>query len=140
MEVHFVYLIRNTQGLAAACASSNRPLLVIGAFIDAGGNSDRELQRLFPPGLPKTTTDPPVVVPNVDLRALIPSGSPTWRYEGGLTAPADDCPNFTPLSTQAVTGDFPESVHWFTYDKKLQLPRSLLDRLTLSCLKETRAA
>lgn len=127
MEAHFVHLIRNSQGAAAACASSNRPLLVIGVFIDAG-NSDRELQRLFPSNLPKITTDPPVDVFNVDLRALVPAGNPTWRYEGGLTAPANDCPNFTPLSTQAVTGNFPEAVHWYVYDKKMHLPRSLIDR------------
>src|SRR5260370_20902033 len=82
MEIHIVHLIHDSQGNdAAACASSNRPLLVFGVFIDAG-NSDKELQRLFPPGLPKVNTDPPVDVSNVDLRALLPSGSPTWRYEG----------------------------------------------------------
>jgi carbonic anhydrase len=128
MEIHFVHLIRNSQGPAAACASSNRPLLVIGAFIEAAGNSDTELQRLFPAGLPKNTTDPAVEVPNVDLRALLPSGSPIWQYDGGLTAPANDCPNFPPLSTQAVTGDFPEAVHWFLYDKALHLPQISLDR------------
>jgi carbonic anhydrase len=130
MEIHFVHLIRNGQDLAGRCASSNRPLLVIGAFINAGGNSDTELQRLFPPGLPKNSTEPAVNVANVDLRALLPSGSPTWQYAGGLTAPADDCPNFAPLSTQAVTGDFPEAVQWFVYDKSLQLPRNLIDRFT----------
>jgi carbonic anhydrase len=127
MEIHFVHLIRNSQGPAAACASSNRPLLVIGVFIDAG-NSDTELQRLFPPGLPKINTDPQVNVSSVDLRALVPTGSPSWRYEGGLTAPANDCPGFKPLSTQAVTGDFPEAVHWYIYDKTMHLPRSLIDR------------
>jgi carbonic anhydrase len=128
MEVHFVHLIHNSQGSAAACLSSNRPLVVIGAFINASGNSNSELQRLFPPGLPQTNLDPAVNVPNVDLRALVPSGNPTWEYEGGLTAPANDCPNFAPLSTQAVTGDFPEAVQWFIYSKDLQLPRSLIDR------------
>jgi len=102
MEIHFVHLIHD-----GGCASGKRPLFVIGVFIDAGGNSDRELQRLFPPGLPKKNTDDPVTVPGVDLRALLPAGSPTWRYDGGLTAPASDCPQFKPLSTQAVTGDFP---------------------------------
>ncbi len=126
MEIHFVHLIRNSQGGAAACASSNRPLLVIGVFIDSG-NSDRELQRLFPPDLPKRTGSA-VDVFGVDLRALIPAGGPTWSYEGGLTAPANDCPGFQPLSTQAVTGDFPEAVHWYVYDKKMHLPRNLIDR------------
>src|SRR4051794_40639533 len=106
MEIHFVHLIRNTDGAAAACASSNRPLVVVGVFVDTG-NSDAELQRLFLVDLPRTTTDRAVEVFKVDLRALLPAGSPTWRYEGGLTAPAKDCPNFTPLSTQAVTGEFP---------------------------------
>jgi carbonic anhydrase len=128
MEIHLVHLIRNGQDLAGRCASSNRPLLVIGAFINAGGNSDTELQRLFPPGLPQNSTEPAVNVPNVDLRALIPSGNPTWQYAGGLTAPADDCPNFAPLSTQAVTGNFPEAVQWFIYSKSLQLPRSSINR------------
>ena len=96
-------------------------------FIEAG-NADRQLQRLFPANLPKMTTDPPVDVFNVDLRALAPAGSPTWRYDGGLTAPANDCPNFTPVSTQAVTGNFPEAVHWYIYDKKMHLPRTLIDR------------
>jgi carbonic anhydrase len=68
MEVHLVHLIRS-QGPEAACASSNRPLVVIGVFIDAAGNSDRELQRLFPPGLPRNSTDPYVNVPSVDLHA-----------------------------------------------------------------------
>jgi carbonic anhydrase len=131
MEVHFVHLIRNGQDLAGRCASSNRPLLVIGAFINAGGNSDPELERLFPPGLPKNSTEPAVSVPNVDLRALLPSGSPMWQYAGGLTAPADDCPNFAPLSTQAVTGDFPEAVQWFIYDNSLRLPRDLIDRFSV---------
>lgn len=130
MEVHFVHLIRNGQDLAGRCASNNRPLVVIGAFINAGGNSDTELQRLFPPGLPKTSMDPDVDVPNVDLRALVPSGSPAWQYAGGLTAPASDCPNFASLSTQAVTGNFPEVVQWFIYDKSLQLPKSLVDRFS----------
>ena len=130
MEVHFVHLIHNSDGKKAACESMKRPLVVIGAFIDAGGNANPELQRLFPPGLPKNSTDPVVDVPNVDLRALVPSGSPTWQYAGGLTAPADDCPNFAPLSTQAVTGNFPEAVQWFIYDKSLQLPRSLIDRFS----------
>jgi carbonic anhydrase len=71
-----------------------------------------------------------VDVPNVDLLALVPSGSPAWQYAGGLTAPADDCPNFAPLSTQAVTGNFPEAVQWFIYDKSLRLPRSLIDRFS----------
>lgn len=128
MELHLVHLIRNSGGLPAACASSTRPLLVVGVFIDAAGNSDRELQRLFPPDLPKSTTDPAVDVFGIDLRALVPAGSPTWRYDGGLTAPATDCPGFEPLSTQAVTGDFPEAVHWYIYDKKLHLPQNLIDR------------
>jgi carbonic anhydrase len=130
MEVHFVHLIRNGQDLAGRCTSSSRPLVVIGAFINAGGNSDTELQQLFPPGLPKTSKDPDVDVPNVDLRALVPSGSPSWQYAGGLTAPASDCPNFGSLSTQAVTGNFPEVVQWFIYDKSLQLPKSLVDRFS----------
>jgi carbonic anhydrase len=129
MEVHFVHLIRDSSP-AAACQSSQRPLLVIGAFINAGGNSNPELQKLFPLGLPTTKFDGTVVVPNVDLRALVPSGSPTWEYEGGLTAPAGDCPNFAPVSTQAVTGDFPEAVQWFIYSKQLQLPKSLIDRFS----------
>jgi carbonic anhydrase len=131
MEVHLVHLIRNSQSPEAACASSNRPLVVIGVFIDAAGNSDRELQRLFPPGLPRNSTDPYVNVPSVDLqRALVPAGNPSWRYEGGLTAPANDCLGFKPVSTQAVTGDFPEAVHWFIYDKTMHLPRSLIDRFS----------
>jgi carbonic anhydrase len=130
MEVHLVHLIRNSGGVPAACSSSNRPLLVIGVFIDAAGNSDTELQRLFPPNLPKSTTDPAVEVFNVDLRALVPAGSPTWRYDGALTAPAKDCPDFKPLSTQAVTGDFPEAVHWYIYDKSMHLPQNLIDRFS----------
>jgi len=47
-----------------------------------------------------------------------------------LTAPANDCPGFKPLSTQAVTRDFPEAVHWYIYDKKMHLPRSLIDRFS----------
>ena len=128
MEVHFVHLIRNSQGADAACASGKRPLLVIGAFIDAGGNSNPELQRFFPANLPPNSTVDPIAVQNVDLRALVPSGSPTWEYAGGLTAPADDCKNFAPLSDQAVTGDFPEAVQWFIYSKSLHLPQSLIDR------------
>jgi carbonic anhydrase len=130
MEVHFVHLIRNGEDLAGRCASSKRPLVVIGAFINAGGNSDTELQRLFPAGLPKTSEDPAVNVSNVDLRALVPPGSPSWQYAGGLTAPANDCPNFEAVSTQAVTGDFPEAVEWFLYDKSLQLPKNLVDRFS----------
>jgi carbonic anhydrase len=128
MEVHFVHLIHNSDGKKAACESMKRPLVVIGAFIDAGGNANPELQRLFPPGLPKNSDDPKVFIPNVDLRALVPSGSPTWEYDGSLTAPAGDCPNFTLLSDQAVTGDFPEAVRFFIYSKKLHLPQRLIDR------------
>ena len=131
MEVHFVHLIHNSQGAGAACASGPRPLVVIGAFINAGGNSNTELQKLFPPGLPTTSFDGAVVVNNVDLDALLPSGSPDWEYEGGLTAPADDCKNvWTALSTQAVTGDFPEAVQWFIYSKQLQLPKIFVDRFS----------
>ena len=130
MEVHFVHLIHNDQGAPAACVSSQRPLVVIGAFINAGGNSNTELQKLFPQGLPATKFDGTVTIPTVDLRALIPSGGPAWEYEGGLTAPAGDCPNFEPISTQAVTGDFPEAVRWFIYSKALQLPQSLINRFS----------
>ena len=128
MEIHVVHLIHDNQGGAAACATSNRPLVVLGALIDPG-SSDKELQRLFPAGLPRTNTDPPAEISNVDLRAaLLPSGNPIWHYDGGLTAPANDCPAFEPLSTQAVTGNFPEAVHWYLYDKKLHLPQDLIDR------------
>jgi carbonic anhydrase len=130
MEVHFVHLIHTSQGVNAACASGSRPLLVIGVFINAGGNSNTELQKLFEPDLPTTSFAGKVDVPGVDLRSLVPSGSPTWEYEGGLTAPADDCSNFAPLSTQAVTGNFPEVVHWFLYSKELQLPKSLVERFS----------
>jgi carbonic anhydrase len=27
-----------------------------------------------------------------------------------------------------VTGDFSEAVHWYLYDKKMHLPRNLIDR------------
>jgi carbonic anhydrase len=128
MEVHFVHLIHNSEGAEAACVSGPRPLLVIGAFISAGGSPNTELERLFPLGLPQNSFGGKVDVPNVNLRALVPSGNPNWEYEGGLTAPADDCDNFAPLSTQAVTGDFPEAVRWFIYSKVLQLPQSLIDR------------
>lgn len=130
MEVHFVHLIHNSAGKDAACASSQRPPLVIGAFINAGGNSNTELQKLFPPDLPKTSFDGPAPVPAVDLSALVPSGSPDWEYEGGLTAPSNDCINFSPVGTQAVTGDFPEAVQWFIYSKQLQLPKTLMDRFS----------
>jgi len=128
MEVHFVHLIHINGDSSAACASSPRPLLVIGAFIDPG-NSDTELQRMFPVNVPRSIGTE-VDVHNVDLRALVPAGSPTWRYDGGLTAPAKDCTTFTSLSTQAVTGDFPEAVHWYIYDQKLHLPQNLLDRFS----------
>src|SRR5215471_5367696 len=125
MEVHFVHLAHN-----GGCASSTRPLVVLGAFINAGGNSNTELQKLFPPGLP-TISGTTVPVSSVDLRALVPPGSPDWAYDGGLTAPADDCGTlWQTLSTQAVTGGFPEAVHWFIYSKALQLPKNLVDRFS----------
>ena len=119
MEVHFVHL--SAQG-----CSTGRPIVVLGALIEQGG-ANRELQKLFPVGLP-THSGTAVNVSNLDLDALLPKGQPTWRYEGSLTAPSNACPSFAPLSTQLVTGEFPEAVHWFLYGESLQLPKRLIDR------------
>ena len=122
MEMHFVHLAH-----IGGCAASARPLVVLGVFIEDGG-VDRELQRLFPEGLPESKNDPAVDVFNVNLDALLPRKQATWRYEGGLTAPSNACPSFSPVSTQLVTGEFPEAVHWFVYNDSLRLPKRIIER------------
>jgi len=122
MEVHFVH-INHDHG----CSAGERPLLVIGAFINApnapnaqgasarAAGGGHELDRLFEGELPRSKSDPAAFVDRVNLAALLPAGAPEMRYEGGLTAPSNACPSFAPLSTQLVTGEFPEAVHWFLY-------------------------
>lgn len=129
MEVHFVHLIHNSAGKDAACASSQRPLLVIGAFINAGGNSNTELQKLFPPDLPKSSFGPGAR-PRRRPECLGSFREPGLGIRRRLDGPSNDCVNFSPVSTQAVTGDFPEAVQWFIYSKQLQLPKSLMDRFS----------
>ena len=130
MEVHFVH-IDHDHG-----CDEERPLVVVGALITGavgssnggsrllsvrGDAGNHELSRLFEENLPHDKYDTPVVVNGVNLAALLPTGSPDWRYEGGLTAPSNACGSFEPLSTQLVTGELPEAVHWFVYKQVVPL-------------------
>ena len=134
MEVHFVHIEHGLTGCAGAF--EGRPLLVVGALITGavgssnggsrllsvrGDAGNHELARLFEENLPHDKYDTPVVVNGVNLAALLPTGSPDWRYEGGLTAPSNACGSFEPLSTQLVTGELPEAVHWFVYKQVVPL-------------------
>lgn len=114
MEVHFVHL---SEAGCGDGTSDPRPLVVLGGFIEAE-DGVTELAKLFPEGLPTDKDDTPVLVDNVNLAALLASGQPTWRYEGGLTAPSTACNWFGSATPQLISGEFPEAVHWFLYDKK----------------------
>ena len=116
MEVHFVH-IDHDEG----CNAAERPLVVLGALIQKSDDEEpaHELDRLFPAGLPDTKDDPAVDVAGVNLDALLPNRKKSWRYEGSLTAPSNACGSFEPLSTQLVTGEFPEAVHWYVYEQRM---------------------
>lgn len=125
MEVHFVHVAET--GCGDGTGESQRPLVVLGGFIDVGAGSP-ELAKLFPTGLPTNNLGAQVIVNNVNLAALLPQGQPKWRYEGGLTAPSTACSWFGTATPQLITGEFPEAVHWFLYDKKMYLADEYVKR------------
>jgi carbonic anhydrase len=131
MEVHFVHLYNN--GCTPASGDS-RPGLVVGAFIEeSDGEPSPGLRSLFRnmEELPRDNTTA-ALHEVVNLHDLIPEGTYRWRYDGGLTAPtgsslcgAGVLPSIT---NQLITGNFPEAVHWYLYDKPLYLSRKQIRR------------
>ena len=133
MEIHFVHLLNN-----GCAADDHRPGAVLGAFI-VEGLPDPEIAKFFDTlgSLPKKQTDQAKYV-RANLSALLPAGKYTWRYEGGLTAPAgaglcggilpESIPGGGTVAQQLVSGVFPEVVHWFLYDKPLRLSADQIRR------------
>ena len=129
MEIHFVHLYNN--GCTPA-PGDTRPGLVVGAFIEEGRPTPA-LEQFFSSltSIPHDNTTP-AVLEFVNVRDLLPQGSYAWRYDGGLTAPAGAglCgPGVLPsVTNQLITGNFPEVVHWFLYDRPLYLSREQIQR------------
>jgi carbonic anhydrase len=121
MEVHFVHIAQD------GCDSGPRPLLVVGGFIAESPAANAELSKLFTAGTLPADKNQQTLQVTLDLSKILPAGQPTWRYEGSLTAPSGACGSFDPLSTQLITGEFPEAVHWFLYSKKLYLNKPAID-------------
>ncbi len=134
MEIHFVHLLDN--GCAAA---DHRPGAVLGAFIEEGA-PDAELGKFFDTlgtHLPHNSTDKAQYV-RANLSTLLPAGNYKWRYEGGLTAPAgaglcggiipESIPGGGTVAQQLVSGEFPEVVHWYLYDRPLHLSKEQIAR------------
>jgi carbonic anhydrase len=134
LEIHFVHLLNN-----GCAADDHRPGVVLGAFI-VEGPPDRELGMFFDtlgPELPHNSADKARYV-RANLSALLPAGKYKWRYDGGLTAPAgsglcgvvipESIPGGGTVAQQLIAGVFPEVVHWFLYEKPLQLSREQIAR------------
>jgi carbonic anhydrase len=126
MEIHFVHV--RSDLAPPDCGGVDRPLVVVGGFIAESPAANAELSKLFTAGTLPADKNQPTLQVTLDLSKILPVGQPTWRYEGGLTAPASACSSFEPLSTQLVTGEFPEAVHWFLYSKKLYLNKPAIDK------------
>ena len=134
MEVHFVHLRADVQDSRTPspgftdCRLVDRPALAIGVFI-APGNADPELQKIFaPPVLPVDYyTSPPVTVPNLNLRKLLPDGQASWRYLGGLSTPSKTC-NSASLVFQLTNDIFPEIVRWYVLQDAVHLPIDDMDK------------
>jgi carbonic anhydrase len=123
MEAHFVHLRADTD--ASNCHLADRPGLAIGVFI-VPGNADREIQKVFAPNLPVNYSSPSVEV-TLNLGELLPAGSASWRYLGGLTTPETDCNTVTRVD-QMRTDIFPEIVRWYVLQNELHLPIDLMDK------------
>ncbi|MFN7923934.1 MAG: carbonic anhydrase family protein [Bryobacteraceae bacterium] len=129
MEIHFVHLYENG---CTPPAGDTRPGLVIGALIGEGHPAPA-LERFFHDigELPHDRSAVPAKV-FVNLRDLLPHGSYTWRYDGGLTAPAGaglcGAGVLPSVTNQLITGNFPEVVHWFLYDHPLHLSHEQIHR------------
>ena len=144
-EVHFVHLRLHANG-DPYCIGEPQSLLVVGALIRQNEGATRgEWARLAKAGkLPADAGAGKVGLPAFHLERALPTGSRTWRYNGGLTAPASvDCskpllglsghahetyhPGHTvynsPASEQLADGGkvFPETVHWFVLDQPLRM-------------------
>lgn len=131
MEIHFVHLYNNG---CTPPAGDSRPGLVVGAFIEESeGEASPALQALFRDmeEIPHDNTTAPLHG-FTNLHDLLPEGSYRWRYEGGLTAPAGAslCGSgvLPSVTNQLITGNFPEAVHWYLYDKPLYLSRKQIRR------------
>jgi len=154
-EVHFVHLRLHPNG-DPYCIGEPQSLLVVGALIREAKVATRgEWARLTMAGaLPADSGGSVVTIPKFRFDRALPSGSRTWRYNGGLTAPASvDCTtpvldlsghahetynaNHTiynsPASAQLADGGttFPETVSWFVLEKPL-----LMDSATLGALRQ----
>lgn len=147
-EVHFVHLRLHANG-DPYCIGEPQSLLVVGALIREGKGATRgEWSRLSTAGpLPAEANAPSLSIPAFHLQRALPTGARTWRYNGGLTAPASvDCsaplldlsghahetynPGHTVYNSSAgeqlADGGkvFPETVHWFVLEQPLQMSAS----------------
>ena len=131
MEVHFVHLRAGTEDSRTPippvtdCRLADRPGLAIGVFI-VPGNADREIQKVFAPDLPVNYSSKPVEV-TLRLGELLPAGSASWRYLGGLTTAEIEC-NTARRVEQLRSDIFPEIVRWYVLQNELHLPIDLMDK------------
>lgn len=117
VEVHFFH-INHTNG----CSAGDRPLLVIGAFMNPGNG--KELDKLF-----QGNTLP--VATSIDLSTLLPvQPSGYYHYDGSNAAPNTDCtwPEGGKVQ-QLVTGNFPEAVNWYVLSDVLHLSSGSIAKL-----------
>ena len=152
-EVHFVHLRLHPNG-DPYCIGEPQSLLVVGALIRESKVATRgEWARLTAGGsLPGDSHGGVVTIPKFRFDRALPTGSRTWRYNGGLTAPASvDCTapvldlsghahetynaNHTvynsPASAQLADGGttFPETVSWFVLEKPLIMSSGMVEAL-----------
>lgn len=162
-EVHFVHLRLHANG-DPYCIGEPQSLLVVGALIREGAGATRgEWARLASAGaLPADAGAAAVSLPGFHLERALPAASRTWRYNGGLTAPASvDCskplldlsghahetyhPGHTvynsPAAEQLADGGktFPETVHWFVLEKPLVMSHETVAALRAAMGANARA-
>jgi carbonic anhydrase len=117
MEVHFVFVDNQKQ------PGQPDSLLVIGAWM-VEGKADKELAKIFS-RLPAPNTA--ITVPDFNLARYFPAVKGTFRYPGGLTAPAFFA-GFTPsLAEQIDTDIFPEIVLFVIADEPMILGSEQVD-------------
>jgi carbonic anhydrase len=111
MEAHFVFVDSMKQ------YGAPDSVLVVGAWI-VEGRADPELAKIFSQ-LPAPNTT--ITVPDFNLARVFPDMKGTFRYPGGLTAPAFIA-GYTPsLAEQIDTDIFPEIVLWIVVDEPIVL-------------------
>ena len=122
MEVHFVFF-KNSD--APVFCNSNS-LLVLGQRIVASGSDNSQWTKIFSSGvtLPINYAATPVSVTQFNIGGAIgvSPNSGSYRYSGGLTAPANlGCSATGNAGNQLATGVLPEVVSWVLLKQPLYL-------------------